>query len=217
MSLLHILLGDGSDDFPGIIPLILLYLDINGCDAASRGVIETYLQFIANRARGAAMTGAAWQRDFVQRHPAYKKDSVVSPGIACDLLRAVAELGRRVQGMPCCPLLAPLVGPLDSGAGGSSGSRSGSSGSSGSGSSTGSEAETAAAAAAAVAASASPRLRGSSFFKDTTLRHSKCSVMRSLFTRFRGCGSSDGGSSGGGGDIEAAVAAAVAGSASPRQ
>jgi hypothetical protein len=196
MSLLHIMHGDGSDEFPGILSCVLLYLDILECDPASRSTIETYLQFIGNRARGAAMTGAAWQRDFVARHPSYRQDSVISPGIATDLLRAVAEVGKTIQGLPFSPLLTPLVGPLEALGPAGGGARVASSASS-STSSTSSTSTSRPSVGDPLSPNrggggggggqqiVSPRLRGSSFFKDVSSRRSQCSVLKSLFASFK--------------------------------
>ena len=106
MTLQEVLMGKGADSatgddtaFPGLIPLILAYLDIIACDAATKLTVEGYLRLVADRARGIAKTGAQWTRDFVQGHAEYKGDSVVSPAIAHDLLKAVDDLatGRSVD------------------------------------------------------------------------------------------------------------------------
>lgn len=48
---------------------------------------------------GSLITTATWMRQFVQSHPAYKHDSVVSQEINYDLVRAVDEIerGARVE------------------------------------------------------------------------------------------------------------------------
>lgn len=51
---------------------------------------------ICKRASGELKTAATWIREFVQKHPAYKQDSVVSQEIAYDLvmeMRAIGEVG----------------------------------------------------------------------------------------------------------------------------
>ena len=94
MSLSQILMGDGSADFPGLLPLISTYLDLLECDGETRSRLEVYLAHMRARAVGSTPTGAAWQRAFVRAHADYKHDSVVTPTIAADLMRAVAELAR---------------------------------------------------------------------------------------------------------------------------
>lgn len=99
MTLQEVLMGKGADSasgegaaFPGLIPLILAYLDIIACDAATKLTVEGYLRLVADRARGIAKTGAQWTRDFVRGHAEYKGDSVVTPLIAHDLLKAVDDI-----------------------------------------------------------------------------------------------------------------------------
>lgn len=92
MSLADILLGNAEGNFPGLVPLIFAYLDLIECDSASRLVIARYLRLICQRASGKVMTGAAWQREFIKNHPAYKQDSVVSPEIVRDMLEQVRKL-----------------------------------------------------------------------------------------------------------------------------
>ena len=60
-------------------------------DTASR--VQAYVDLIVKRASGELQTAAAWQRDFVRTHPDYKKDSVVSPTIARDLLQRCHSIG----------------------------------------------------------------------------------------------------------------------------
>jgi hypothetical protein len=93
LTIAEILLGHGKDgEFPGLIPLIHLYLDFIGCDSMTRDRIEIYLRLITGRATGEISTGATWQRSFVRSHSLYKQDSVVPPEIAADLLRRIHEI-----------------------------------------------------------------------------------------------------------------------------
>lgn len=51
---------------------------------------------ICKRASGELKTTATWIREYVQKHPAYKQDSVVSQEIAYDLvmeMKAIGEVG----------------------------------------------------------------------------------------------------------------------------
>lgn len=86
--------------FPGLVPLCYKYLEHIQCDATSFARIHQYLTFISKRASGELVTPAVWMRQFVQNHPDYKQDSVVSPGIAYDLMRACDEVGRGVRRVP---------------------------------------------------------------------------------------------------------------------
>jgi glutamate--cysteine ligase catalytic subunit len=81
MTMAQIMRGKG-DYFPGLIPLILAYLDHINCDAVTLQRVTQYLDFIEQRATGELVTPATWMRNFVRNHPAYKGDSIVSDEIA---------------------------------------------------------------------------------------------------------------------------------------
>lgn len=87
---------DGSDDesaFPGLIPLIESYLNSVNCDVETRCQLGRFLALVSHRAAGRLPTAARWIRDFVRRHPAYAKDSVVSDEINYDLVKTVHAIG----------------------------------------------------------------------------------------------------------------------------
>ena len=81
MTMAEIIKGKG-DYFPGLIPLVLAYLDHINCDAVTLERVTTYLTFIEQRATGELVTPATWMRNYVRNHPSYKGDSVVSDEIA---------------------------------------------------------------------------------------------------------------------------------------
>lgn len=81
MTMAEIMQGKG-DYFPGLIPLVLAYLDHINCDSDTFNRLTKYLDFIEQRATGELVTPATWMRNFVRNHPAYKGDSVVSDEIA---------------------------------------------------------------------------------------------------------------------------------------
>jgi glutamate--cysteine ligase catalytic subunit len=83
---------NGSANFIGLIPLINVYLDSSNIDPASRDVITQYLSLISKRASGELLTAASWIRKFVQTHPDYKHDSVVSDQITYDLVTACNQI-----------------------------------------------------------------------------------------------------------------------------
>lgn len=72
--------------FAGLIPLIRGYLDALTIDPMTRARLHLYLDFIADRASGDLCTNAAFIRNFIRKHPAYKHDSVVSHEINYDLM-----------------------------------------------------------------------------------------------------------------------------------
>lgn len=92
MTMAEIMRGKG-DYFPGLIPLILAYLDHINCDAVTLERLTMYMDFIEQRATGELVTPATWMRNFVRNHPSYKGDSVVSDEIAYDLMKACKEIG----------------------------------------------------------------------------------------------------------------------------
>uniref|UniRef100_A0A0B7A460 Glutamate--cysteine ligase n=1 Tax=Arion vulgaris TaxID=1028688 RepID=A0A0B7A460_9EUPU len=82
----------GKGDFPGLLPLISLYMDSMEIDVDSRCTITQYLMLIGQRASGVLDTSAKWMRNYVMNHEEYKHDSVVSESIAYDLLKRITEI-----------------------------------------------------------------------------------------------------------------------------
>lgn len=84
---------DGAANlFPGLIPLINLYLDSIDIDAKTRCILNNYLHLISKRAEGKLPTAAQSIRAYVTKHPEYKHDSVITDGIAYDLLKLISKL-----------------------------------------------------------------------------------------------------------------------------
>lgn len=76
--------------FPGLIPLLYLYLSSLNLSVSTRCAIERYLNLISARADGSLWTNAKWLRSYVHSHPEYKRDSVVDARVVYDLLKTVA-------------------------------------------------------------------------------------------------------------------------------
>ncbi|KAI8055820.1 glutamate-cysteine ligase-domain-containing protein [Syncephalis plumigaleata] len=93
MSIDEIINGQKEGSFPGLIPIIHSYLNSINMDVETGCYLSRYLAFIRARANGTLMTTAAWIRKFVQNHPDYKHDSVVSQQINYDLVRAMDAIG----------------------------------------------------------------------------------------------------------------------------
>ncbi|RUS73617.1 hypothetical protein EGW08_018623 [Elysia chlorotica] len=98
-ELMTLLVGDqvsdvvhDQDEFPGLIPLINVYLQSIEVDVDTRCTITQYLKLISLRASGSLETSARWIRNFVMSHELYKGDSVVPEGTVYDLLKRVAEI-----------------------------------------------------------------------------------------------------------------------------
>ncbi|CAF1137038.1 unnamed protein product [Adineta steineri] len=96
---------NGSNEFVGLLRIIQDYLSNLEVDADTRCTINQYLNLISKRAAGTLMTNAAWMRNIVTRHPAYKHDSVVSDEIAYDLLWKMTKIS---TGEEECPTVLPL-------------------------------------------------------------------------------------------------------------
>ncbi|KAL1869428.1 hypothetical protein VTK73DRAFT_3165 [Phialemonium thermophilum] len=86
-----------DDEFPGLIPLVEGYLDSVNVDVVTRCELSTYLDLIRKRASGELWTAARWIRHFVDRHPLYEHDSVVTDQVAKDLVGAVLAIGDREE------------------------------------------------------------------------------------------------------------------------
>lgn len=98
---------NGGSAFMGLLPLIERHLDTTQVGAELRTAVAPYLRFVSDRAAGRLLTGAKWQREFVMAHPQYGHDSIVTDGIAYDLLKAIEKLeaGRCVRCAVCFVLL----------------------------------------------------------------------------------------------------------------
>lgn len=83
---------NGSEEFPGLVPLLTQYLQTIDVDANIHCIIMRYLNLIAGRAAGKYMTTAEWIRSFVQQHPEYEHDSQVSEKVNYDLMRILSQL-----------------------------------------------------------------------------------------------------------------------------
>ncbi|XP_071957719.1 glutamate--cysteine ligase catalytic subunit-like [Antedon mediterranea] len=85
---------EGGADFPGMIPLINQYLRSVNVDVDTRCTVLTYLNLISDRAAGKLKTTARWMRDYVDQHPDYKHDSVITDKINFDLLTLCNKITR---------------------------------------------------------------------------------------------------------------------------
>ncbi|CAJ0758653.1 8299_t:CDS:2, partial [Entrophospora sp. SA101] len=61
-------------------------------DIESRCMLGKYLRFVSKRAEGKLQTTAKWMRNFVQNHPKYNQDSVVTQEINYDLIRMIEKI-----------------------------------------------------------------------------------------------------------------------------
>lgn len=96
MTINEVINGQHSSEggFPGLIPLVESYLNSMNVDVETRCDLARYLDLIRKRADGTYWTAAKWIRHFVQTHPSYQKDSVVSDEISYDLVKATEQITR---------------------------------------------------------------------------------------------------------------------------
>lgn len=94
MTINEIINGDPEKGFPGLLGLVNNYLNTLNIDIETRCEISKYLELVKKRANGSLMTAASWMRDFVQSHPDYKHDSVVSEKINYDLVKMVEKINK---------------------------------------------------------------------------------------------------------------------------
>ncbi len=92
MSLNSIINGDEETGFPGLMGVVNAYLNSLNVDVCTKCEIRRYLDLIKYRARGDLVTPAAWIRNFITTHKAYKGDSVVSDEINYDLVKIIDEM-----------------------------------------------------------------------------------------------------------------------------
>jgi glutamate--cysteine ligase catalytic subunit len=101
LTINEILSGAGS--YRGLISLCQEFLTRTNCDNDTRQLLDKYLDFISQRARGSLLTPATWMRRFVAQHEAYRQDSRVPAAAAHDLITAANEIGEGRQ--QCSELL----------------------------------------------------------------------------------------------------------------
>ncbi|XP_076040414.1 glutamate--cysteine ligase isoform X3 [Oratosquilla oratoria] len=101
MTIDEIINGKG-EEFVGLVAVVRQYLSALDVDADTMCTIGHYLKFISQRAAGTALTTATWLRNFVIKHPEYRKDSVVTDGITYDLVMEAHQIS---QGEKPCPEL----------------------------------------------------------------------------------------------------------------
>ncbi|KAF9215889.1 hypothetical protein CPC16_000617 [Podila verticillata] len=100
MTIDEIINGKPSAGYPGLLGLVNNYLNTLNIDIETRCEISKYLELIKKRANGTLMTAASWMRQFVQNHPDYKQDSVVSEKINYDLVKMIEKINNGEVSVP---------------------------------------------------------------------------------------------------------------------
>jgi glutamate--cysteine ligase catalytic subunit len=98
---------NGKDEFPGLIPLVRMYVNSIEMDVDTRCSVMQYLRLISKRASGELMTGARWMRHFLTSHPLYNQDSVVTEEMTYDLVKRMIEISEGT--VPCPELTGKLL------------------------------------------------------------------------------------------------------------
>lgn len=88
MTINEIINGKGTD-FPGLLGVVNEYVNTLDVEYVKRKGLRKYLNLIKHRADGTLLTAATWMRQFVDKHPAYKHDSVITKEVNYDLIKAV--------------------------------------------------------------------------------------------------------------------------------
>merc|ERR1712023_489484 len=91
-----------SDEFCGLIPLVLDYVESLVGGSATKDKIYHYLKLLLRRASGELPTTAQWLRKYVRDHPAYNFDGKLNSVIVDDLMEVCEKIG---LGQFQCPSL----------------------------------------------------------------------------------------------------------------
>ncbi|ORX61668.1 GCS-domain-containing protein [Hesseltinella vesiculosa] len=100
MTMDEIINGQSNGGFPGFIPLIHSYLNSTNIDIETRCKLSKYLDLISRRGSGELMTNASYLRQFVQQHPDYRQDSVVTPSITYDIVKLADDIAEGRVNVP---------------------------------------------------------------------------------------------------------------------
>ena len=77
--------------FKGLVSIVESFLNFQKIGISERCQLQTYVQHISDLASGKTPTVATSIRQFVDKHPDYKKDSIVSDIVASDLLKLFSQ------------------------------------------------------------------------------------------------------------------------------
>ncbi|KAJ2233566.1 glutamate--cysteine ligase [Coemansia sp. RSA 485] len=88
----EILNGSKKYRVTGLLNIILSFLPTMRLEYDVEQELRRQLWLVRKRANSTLITLATWMRTFVQRHPEYKHDSVVTPSINYDMLRTLNDI-----------------------------------------------------------------------------------------------------------------------------
>lgn len=85
---------NGCPRFEGFVPLVRRYIRETHGGEDSNPRVEAFIELISRRASGKLKTTANFLREFVLKHPTYKKDSRLTKEIAHDIVELAEKLTR---------------------------------------------------------------------------------------------------------------------------
>jgi len=94
LSIKEIFLGSEAHSFPGILYFVKKFV-AESIPAEHLPTLKNYISLVEKRATGVSKTNARWIRDFIDAHPAYKHDSIVTQSILYDLVQAVVKMNEK--------------------------------------------------------------------------------------------------------------------------
>jgi len=104
MTIDEIMNGSSAKNFPGLVPLVQDYLRNIEVDTDTMCTLSRYLIYIQRKSQCQMMTNARFIRNFVQSHPEYQKDSVISERMSYDLLTLIDRIEKGE--IPLCDALS---------------------------------------------------------------------------------------------------------------
>jgi len=96
LSMKEIFLGSEAYSFPGILYFVKKFV-AESIPAQFLSTINNYVSLLEKRATGSIKTNARWIRDYIDAHPAYKHDSIVTQPILYDLVQAVVQMNEKKE------------------------------------------------------------------------------------------------------------------------
>ncbi|KAJ2066189.1 glutamate--cysteine ligase [Coemansia sp. S2] len=100
LTINEILNGSPTHKVAGLLNIVLSYLPKLGLEYQAENELRRQLVLIRRRASGKLCTLATWMRNFVEKHPDYRHDSVVSPEVNYDMLRTLNDIEERRVAAP---------------------------------------------------------------------------------------------------------------------
>lgn len=83
---------NGKGDFPGMLNLIRIFMDLKNYSDEHKNQVEVMFEFLDARAKGAIPTGAQFIRNVVTSDPLYNQDSIVGPELNTNLIKQMIAL-----------------------------------------------------------------------------------------------------------------------------